>query len=137
MKKFSVAIFFSLQLMILSGCSTLSYDPVEYDRVVGLHDTMTEIEQMCPVSNRPGITSVLVTYELQLRWLDTYSKNIDGNDDLYQIITRMQKDAKSFLEIAKQPNMTEEYCYMKAKIAKEGITRTLQAIGKRRQINAY
>lgn len=120
--------------IFLVACSTLAYDPVEYDRVVGLYVTVDEIQKMCPQENRHGIAAVILTYKYQLEWLDTYAKNIKGNSDLYRIVRIMQKDADAFLEIAKEPNMNAEYCKLRADIAKEGITKTLKALGVRRTV---
>jgi len=117
---------FALVLVILTGCASISYDPIEYDRYITIATTAQLGKRLCkdqtqvtPIVNHIYVMAVLSKNHAENKKLNLESKLAS---ELYEMV----KPMKDRYDTA---TASEAYCVEKLSNIEQGSKRAAQAVG--------
>lgn len=125
-------LFFILLSVLIIGCSTisLSYDPIEYDRIVEISMTSEDVLKSCGDKNALEISTKRL--DAQISHMFKHSKFIQNNTELHEILSKLNKGSNDFLKLIQKGPVNLDFCKLQGEFFISSTERTLEAIGKRR-----
>lgn len=125
-------LFLILSAALIVGCSTisLSYDPVEYDRMVEISMTSEDVLKSC--GDKVALEKSVKRLDMQITHMYKHSKFIHHNTELHEIVSRLNKGSSDFSKLVQKGPVNLDFCKLQGEFFISSTERTLEAIGKRR-----
>ena len=125
-------LFLILLAAFIVGCSTISltYDPVEYDRMVEISMTSEAVLKSC--GDNMALEKSVKRLDTQITHMYKHSKFIHHNTELHEIVSRLNKSSSEFSRMVQKGSVNLDFCKLQGEFFIAATERTLEAIGKRR-----